>query len=65
MGVVGGSATDIRKAFTRRSFLTFRNLVNFIGLVENVANSRCLSGYVYSVRYLRESVGNVRMSYSA
>ena len=33
---------DIIKAFTRRSFLAIRNLVNFFGKVRTAANSRCL-----------------------
>ncbi|MCM1290376.1 MAG: hypothetical protein NC207_00390 [Bacteroides sp.] len=52
------------EAFTRRSFLTHRNLVNSI-VAKNEANGRCQCGYVYSVRTRRVSVGYGRIAYSA
>jgi len=46
-------------------FLGYQESGKFNGKVKNVANSRCLSGYVYSVRIRRASVGYGRIAYSA
>ena len=73
MGDVGGSATvialalclgkDIMESVYLTLFLGLLKLRNFLIVVKNVANGRCLSGYVFSVRTRRESVGYGRIAY--
>ncbi len=55
MGNTGGSA-DIMESVYLTLFLDHLKLRNFLRLVKNAANSRCLSGYV-NLSTLRESVG--------
>ena len=47
MGDEGGSA-DIMKSVYSTLFLDILKLRNFLRLVKNAANGRCLCGYVYS-----------------
>jgi len=47
MGYAGGSA-DIVKSVYSTLFLGYQESGKFKGKVRNVANSRCLSGYVHS-----------------